>query len=438
MKKLRIFFVIAVYLGMVCSGAWAGNPPSDYYVDETKLPFDALAGTDTVRYWGVHAGAGYRIEVPANWNGKLVVYCHGYRGTGAELTVSNPSIRQYLINNGFAWAASSYRTNSYDVKAGVMDSHALTVLFNGLVKKPKRTYIMGHSMGGHVTGVAIEQYPKAFDGALPMCGVMGDCTLFDYFLDYQVVAQWLTDTFVGYPFPLDYTTVNLPLMRAALGSPFPTVLTEAGVKLMTATKYFSGGQRPLFERAFQYSSTGGNFLLTQGISYDTRSALVPGIVNDNMDHLYQLDDNPAFSAEELQLNAEALRVAADPQGRRPNGMANIPSISGNIKIPVLSLHTVGDLFVPFLMQQVYAQRVAENGKSDLLVQRIIRDISHCGFTTAEQETAFADLVKWVEQGIKPSGDDVLDPDIVADPKYGCQFTPVRHTSSDPLPWACTP
>jgi len=424
------FLLIFAFGGSI---AIAGNPPSAYYVDETKLPFDALTGTTTDRYWGVHGGAGYRIEVPENWNGELVLYCHGYRGTGLELTVSNPSIRKYLVDHGYAWAASSYRTNSYDVKAGVMDTHALAEFFNGLVGKPERTYIIGHSMGGHITGVAIEQYPKKFDGALPMCGVMGDNELFDYFLDYQVVAQWLTETYVEYPFPLDYATAIVPQMISELGTPFPTVLNQDGEKLRTATKYFSGGQRPLFEQAFKYW---GIFLFGQGISTDTRTPLVPGIVNDNTDRVYQLDDLPALSPEEQQLNDEVLRVAADPQGRHPNGLANIPTISGDIKIPVLSLHTVGDLFVPFLMEQVYAERVAAQGKSDLLVQRIIRDVGHCGFTTAEQEIAFADLVKWVEQGIKPLGDNVLDPLVVADPEFGCQFTPVRHPASDPLPWAC--
>ena len=436
MRRMKLWMLVVLCFGLVANVVWAGNPPSDYYVDESKLPFDALTGTDTDRYWGVHAGAGYRIEVPKNWNGKLVVYCHGYRGAGAELTVSNPSIRSYLIKNGFAWAASSYRTNSYDVKAGVMDTHALVTLFNGLIKKPKKTYIMGHSMGGHITAVAIEQYPKLFDGALPMCGVMGDCTLFDYFLDYQVVAQWLTDNVVSYPFPPDYTTVNIPDMISKLGgSPpgFPSTLSPQGVKLRTATKYLSGGTRPLFDTAF---TAWGSFLLGQGISYDTKSNLVPGIVNDNMDHIYQLDDDPALSDEERQLNAEVLRVAADPQGRRPNGLANIPYISGDIKIPVLSLHTVGDLFVPLLMQQVYARRVASQGKSDLLVQRVIRDVNHCGFTPAEQERAFADLVNWVEKGIKPEGDDVLNPAVVADPKYGCKYTTVQR-GYDPSPWACT-
>jgi len=264
---------------------------------------------------------------------------------------------------------------------------------------------------------------------------MGDCELFDYFLDYHVVAQWLTETQVGFPFPSNYSAVIVPEMKGELGGTppgFPFTLSPDGIKLRTATKYISGGERPLFSQAFAYW---GNYLFTLGLD-GTLGGIVPGNVMGNMGMVYQLDDDPALSAEEIQLNAEVLRVAPDPQGRHPNGLAGIPYISGDIKIPVLSLHTIGDLFVPFLMQQIYTQRVAEQGKSNLLVQRVIRDVGHCGFTTSEQEVAFADLVNWVKNGVKPAGDDVLSPSVVADPKFGCQFTPVRH-SSDPLPWACT-
>ena len=46
----------------------------------------------------------------------------------------------------------------------------------------------GASMGGHVTAVAIEHFPRAFAGAMPYCGVLGDAELFDYFLDANVTA----------------------------------------------------------------------------------------------------------------------------------------------------------------------------------------------------------------------------------------------------------
>jgi len=74
------------------------------------------------------------------------------------------------------------------------------------------------------------------------------------------------------------------------------------------------------------------------------------------------------------------------------------------------------------MQQVYAERVIDNGKADLVVFGVVRDIGHCGFTLEEQEVAFGDLLNWVENGIKPAGDDVLTPAVVAADDYGCTFT----------------
>ena len=50
----------------------------------------------------------------------------------------------------------------------------------------------------------------------------------------------------------------------------------------------------------------------------------------------------------------------------------IALVEGDPRVPVLSLHDLGDLFVPFSMEQYYAADVAANGQSDLLVQRAIR------------------------------------------------------------------
>ena len=74
------------------------------------------------------------------------------------------------------------------------------------------------------------------------------------------------------------------------------------------------------------------------------------------------------------------------------------------------------------MEQVYARRVAAAGLSDRVVQRAIRGVGHCDFTPTELVTAFIDLVRWVEAGVEPAGDDVLTPAVVANSFYGCQFT----------------
>ena len=430
-KRLAIA-VLGGFLGLaVLGGAPAlADPPPAYFVDESKLPFDALPGTNTTRLWGIHNGAGYLIEVPGNWNGDLVLYAHGFRGTGLELTVSNPRIREYLVTNGYAWAASSYSKNGYDVKQGVKDTHALGQFFHGKVGKPRRTWITGHSMGGHITGVAIEQYPRAYAGALPMCGVMGDNELFDYFLDFNLVAQALAGVDAQFPFPADYLTDVVPDLQMALGSPYPVALNQFGLMLAGVTQNISGGPRPGFPISF---AVWGNFLFTVGVTGGD-IGVAPGNVQDNWETVYQIDSDPALSPEEIALNAAVLRVAMDPQGRHPDGLANIPPITGKLPIPVLSLHTIGDLFVPFSMEQIYARRAAMQGAADRLVVRAIRDHGHCGFAVQEEAAAFADLVSWVEDGVKPAGDDILDPAKVAHPNFGCAFSLPGHAGYAP----CTP
>src|SRR4051794_30473867 len=241
--------------------------PPQYFVDKTKLPFDAPSGATTTRLWGGHGGAGYRVEVPQNGNGELVLYAHGFRGAGLELTVSNPPIRQYLIAHGYAWAASSYATNGYDVTQGVKDTHDLGTLFNGLVGHPSRVYFTGTSMGGHITGVAIEQYPNAYVGAMPMCGVMGDNKLFDYFIENHLTAQTLAGIPVPFPFPANYSTTVVPQLKTAFGGAgagFPQTLSALGDKWYGVVQNLSGGQRPMFDQGFRLGPVGGNFILTQG------------------------------------------------------------------------------------------------------------------------------------------------------------------------------
>jgi hypothetical protein len=424
MTSLRRVAQSLVAFALVAAAAGAATPahaqpPPEYFVDESKLPFDALPGIDTDRFWGVHGGAGYRIEVPREWNGSLVMWAHGFRGDGLELTVDDHPLRAFLVANGFAWAASSYSRNSYDVAQGVADTHTLTALFSGIAGNPDRVYLTGASMGGHITAVAIEQYPQTYDGAMPICGVLGDLELFDFFLDYNLVAAALAGVEMSFPpDPDQWSQESVPQITGTLAAAWPLGLTGAGENLKAMTGLRSGGERPLFDAAFV---AWASFLLTFG-SLDGTVPRAPGVVVDNTDAVYQFDADPALSAAEQELNDTVLRVARDPAGMPGPGLQNVPVVAGAPPVPVLSLHDIGDLFVPFSMEQVYASRVAANGRSDLLVQRAIRGVGHCDFTPAELVTGFTDLVAWVEHGVKPAGDDVLDPAVVAAADYGCAFT----------------
>jgi pimeloyl-ACP methyl ester carboxylesterase len=392
---------------------------------------DAVDMTTTSRYAGLLGNAAYRIEVPARWNGMLVMYAHGYAGTSPLLTVSNPSIRRHLIQQGYAWAASSYSKNYYDVRAGVEDTNALALNFNRItatagrpLATPSQVYITGHSMGGHVVGAAIEAETAAtavnklhYDGAVPMCGVMGDTALFNQFAAIQVTAQTLAGK-AAHP-TSQWTSISADV-KAALFATFPHVPTTAGTQFLSVLQNITGGQRPLFAQGL---ALGGSFSSAwESLGMDgTVSGILTDNIRDTSDFTYTIDGDPASSAV---LNASAPKLRADTAANRlrRDGLRWIPQVNGEIDVPVVSLHTLGDLYVPFSMQQVYHQRVTAKGNSQWLVQRAIRGAGHCDFTVAEQAEAFDAMVNWARHGIKPEGDDVATPATVAAATYGCMST----------------
>ncbi len=413
-----------------------------YSVDTDGLPFDPAEGfEDADRWWGVLDGAGYRVEVPSNWNGVLVMYAHGYRGEGGTLTVSDPSIRPYLLDNGYAWAASSYSTNHYDVRAGVEDTNALALAFvdiaaeNGrTLNAPERTYIIGHSMGGHVAGAAIEAEAQAtannwveYHGAVPMCGVMGDMELFNYFTAYNLAAMELAGVGAdSFPISPEEAAAKVAAYREALWVDYDddvNDLTNEGERLKAILMNLSGGERPIYDIGFPNYQD-----LLQG--YAGGDGTINGVLAENgvdtsgVRYRFESVRGEPLTAEEETFNANIFQALPEPgaNGLRGDGLRWIPQVNGEFNIPVVTLHTLGDLFVPFSMQQLYAERAAENGNSEWLVQRAIRAPGHCDFTYAEQVGAFEDMVAWEQNGTRPEGDDILDPVVVADPDFGCEFT----------------
>jgi hypothetical protein len=73
------------------------------------------------------------------------------------------------------------------------------------------------------------------------------------------------------------------------------------------------------------------------------------------------------------------------------------------------------------------------------VDRAIREVTHCGYTTSELSAGFSALVSWIATGVRPGGDNILDPRVVASPLFGCRFTdpaPGAHPQFDGVP--CPP
>ena len=419
---------------------------------------DGVDVTTTARFAGRLASydnnptspfAAYRIEVPTNWNGELVMYAHGYAGEGPTLAGNNAAIRRHLVRNGYAWAASGFSKNSYDVRAGLEDTNKLALAFATVTGRaaPSRIYIMGHSMGGHITAAAMEEEALAtavnrvrYAGAVPMCGVMGDAELFNGFGAMGLAALQLSG--VGAMFPASVTarqrfqsllgadvnpnSTRLPSHQALFNN-FPnagfTPRGTAGAQYASVVRNVTGGNRPMFDIGLSF---GGSYV---GGTYGNLGVdgTLTGILNryniDTRNITYVVDGDAATSAA---LNTNVPKIASDTDWNRlrRDGMRWVPVAAGKPYAPIVSIHTLGDLFVPFSMQQIYRNRVVANGavRADRVVQRAIRGATHCDFTDAEMQTAFDDMVRWVKGGTRPAGDDVLTPAVVAAANYGCTHT----------------
>ncbi len=407
------------------------EPPPDpvvYVLDTTTLPFEPAPGhDDSLREWGELDGAGWRIEVPADWNGELVMWAHGFRGTDTRLFFNPEEVpfRQWLLDNGYAWAASTYSKNDYNVGTATIDTFKLSEYFSTVTgEEPSRRYIAGASMGGHITANSVELGGRYYAGGMPVCGVLGDYELFDYFLDFNAAAQQLSLGESQFPAADDYLVATVPEIKTGLEAVpggWPFVLNERGEALKQLTELRSGGDRPNFDEAWAFWNS-SDFLFSLGVG-DGTLAERPGNAIDNKRTFYETDLTPGLSNDlEEELNLGIVRVAFDRAARSGGLDAPSPELRGRIKVPVLTMHNLGDLFVPFSMEIDYYQDVAKKGNADLLVQRAIRGVGHCGFSTAEYEQGFSDLVNWVENGHRPAGDAVGDPAAVADPLFGCTFT----------------
>ncbi len=413
--------------------------PDFHFVDEEALPFGPLAGLETTRLWGVLQGAGYRLEVPADWNGELVVWAWGFTGFCLEpddpacrLVAREPWIRRHLIESGYAWASSSLSTSGWAVSQGVLEYLMLQSEFARRVAAPSRTYMIGVSMGGKIAAISNER-GLTYDGILSLCGDLGGHELGDYLVDWNLLAATFAEEEprISVPPALDYMDALVPDVRARLGTPFPARLTEAGMRHELATAEISGGQRPRYEEAFAladvpvfglpetmfslFGGAGDFALLLHG---DAEGRVAPWPLDGNLDTVYQLDADPALSPEELDLNARVPRVPP----REDHDPWTFPQAEGRPTRPLLAVQGLGDLLVPLSLARGYADRAQANGASSWLVTRATRGVTHCAFTEYEVTRSFDDLADWVETDVRPGGDDLLDASAVASPDFGCAWS----------------
>jgi pimeloyl-ACP methyl ester carboxylesterase len=361
--------------------------------------FDALPGARAI--FGETDTTSYEIEVPDTWNGDVVYFAHGFRGNGPDLVVQAPPIRDYLIQNGYAWAASSYSANGYDPGAGARDTYALRDIFAQKVGAPKHAYLYGQSMGGNVASLSLETYPTAYDGAFSECGAVAGKEILDFFIDWAAVSGYLAgqDLFTQSNDAAKLATTLRGEIGRVLGPPQSP--TDKGKAFANIMQNLTGGPRPFFREGYSVNYVLNFGLLVQAVAQPQ----IYNAVASNDTSKYHVDEG--FGLTDAQIDAGVGRVKSNPAYLDPATYPQYADLTGKIQRPFLTIHGTGDLFVPISMEQSYRRKVEAAGAGDLLVQRAIRTAGHCAYSQDERIAGFEDLVKWVVQGQKPAGDDLL-------------------------------
>ena len=340
-------------------------------------------------------GAFYALDKPAEWNGDLVLYLHGYTPPSSPIGLpNNGAIRDRLLAEGFAVAASSFSENGYAVPEAMRQSHQLRGLFVSRVAKPNRVFLFGVSLGGIIGMELAEKFPQQYDGAFLASGVVGGTRAeLEYISDAKVLFDVLFPTVhlggLYDPIPLTNPTTQLIIPVSTAVQANPTNLgilnlitrhplagnngTELTTTLITVLGFQMGGAADLLGRTHDH----GFF--------------------DNTGHVYTGGGLPTAVTDPI--NAAVARYESTADARA--WMDHYGEPSGDLRIPVLTIHNTRDPVVPFFHEGLLASAVAASGNGDNLVQRSKNSYGHVDFTTNELAQNFLDMVHWVDTGVKP-------------------------------------
>jgi pimeloyl-ACP methyl ester carboxylesterase len=388
---------------------------------------------------GSIGAAQFRIDVPQPWNGTLFLYSHGYVPPGSEnppLGLPDQITAQWLLNGGYALAASSYSSTGWAIEDALRDQVALLDYFGEHVGKPKRVIAIGVSLGGIISAGLVQDYPGRFAGAIPLCGVLaGGVATWNTGLD----AAYAFKTLVAPRSQLQVVNITDPAANSALADDLmskeiATPQGRARIALMAALADLPGWFVPTepeppasdypvqaaaqaqwesrvdFPFAFNYRAelerrAGGNPSWNVGVDYRHQLAISPD--RDEVAALY--------SAAGLNLDADlsALNAGATikPDAAAVAYLDRFISFDGAITVPVLTVHTTGDGLVIPQGETAYADAVAAAGRQDMLRQVFVHRAGHCAFTSAEVITVIKAMLhrlntgRWDDAALRPAAMD---------------------------------
>jgi pimeloyl-ACP methyl ester carboxylesterase len=336
---------------------------------------------------GTLNGAAYRIDIPDNWNGGLVIYCHGYNVKPVTYPEGPPNpMANAFLDRGYAVAMSGYSAGGWAIEEALTDTENVRRYFISRYGPVKETWLTGHSMGGFLTMAILERQPTSYLGGLPLCGPLAAPTTF--------MARGLFDFLVLYEY-------FFPGILPGLKDPLPSTDPKESIAKVKAAM----DDAPAKSDQLRRTMNGGN-LTNEEVARDLVFGLgllaelqkrAGGFPFDNRSILYSGSD------DDNALNDKVKRYAADAAAAKYVRTFYTPT--GKIQQPMLAIHTTRDQLVPSWMPNTYATLAEQAGTADLFVQQWVKRVGHCTMTPAEIGQGFDELRAWVKEGRRPASGD---------------------------------
>jgi pimeloyl-ACP methyl ester carboxylesterase len=337
------------------------------------------------------SGSKYVILKTDSYNGRLVIYAHGFQDAGTtpeipfdQLCFDGVCIPDLLTSMGFAFAASSYDATGLAVLEGVADTLKLVEFFKEKCGPPERIYVVGASEGGLITTLLTEDHPDVFTAGYALCGPIGDFryqinylgdarVTFEYFFPNQIPGYEIFNNIEDEISPEgwdDYFEDKIEPLLLSNPDKFEQWAVVANLPF------------DAIDREETLLNSSKDVLRYAILNLQDAIAKIGGFPFDNRWRWYR------GSANDLRLNWRVKRFAADPEAVTEMNVNY--NTSGDLDRPLITIHTTKDQQVPYLHEFLYYLKTFASGS--ILKKHVnipIQRYGHCQFTAEEALAGFA-------------------------------------------------
>jgi pimeloyl-ACP methyl ester carboxylesterase len=179
MKKVRILSLLSVTALVTTVLITAPTVANAAPACDGKSPIQSCVGVTS-------DGAPYAMQVPANFNGTVALYSHGYRynvdipatlpigpykvtNTPEPVPGGNAEVAKYFFSQGIAIVGSGFARQGWNPDSAIKTNVELIDTFKKQFPKTTKVVAWGSSLGGVITQGLAEKHPDLVSAVAPMC-----------------------------------------------------------------------------------------------------------------------------------------------------------------------------------------------------------------------------------------------------------------------------